>query len=97
MYGGKLIKHFTNSDNTIESQGIEQQFGGNLSNLAVPAGLLIINHVYKNDKKINTINKNNVLDDDKFDLFFKNKEHVITKTRKKKNKIKRSTRKKNKK
>ena len=94
MYGGNLVKHFTNDYDNIESQGIEQQLGGKLTNLAVPAGLLIVNHLYKNNKNITKINKNEVLDNNKFDLFLKNNVNTITKSRKKKIKKKRSTRKK---
>tara|TARA_B100000035_G_scaffold200234_2_gene171256 strand:- start:1964 stop:2251 length:288 start_codon:yes stop_codon:yes gene_type:complete len=94
MYGGNLIKHFTDDNNNIESQGIEQQLGGNLTNLAVPAGLLIVNHLYKNNTNITKINKNEVLDSNRFDLFLKNNDITIKKTRKKRIKKKRSTRKK---
>jgi hypothetical protein len=93
MYNSNLLKHFTNDKDVIESQGIKQ-LGGNFNDLAIPASLFIVQQKLKNNKNIETINKNNTIKDEQFDLFLKNKDIIITKTRKKKNKQKRLTRKK---
>lgn len=73
------IQTFVNDNKEIESQGIvpfQQQGGeGTLLSFGVPAGLFILNQLYQPNKsleKYTADNKDKVMEDEKFEVFFKN-------------------------
>ena len=85
------IQTFVNDNNEIESQGIvpfQQQGGeGTLLSFAVPAGLFVLNQLYQPNKtaeKCLIDKKDKIIDDDNFEVFFKNSGfEKIEKSRKK--------------
>ena len=84
------IQTFVNDNNEIESQGIvpfQQQGGeGTLLSFAVPAGLFVLNQLYQPNKtaeKCLIVKKDKIIEDDNFEVFFKNSGfEKIEKTRK---------------
>ena len=84
------IQTFVNDNNEIESQGIvpfQQQGGeGTLLSFAVPAGLFVLNQLYQPNKtaeKCLIDKKDKIIEDDNFEVFFKNSGfEKIEKTRK---------------
>ena len=73
------IQTFVNKDKEIESQGIvpfQQQGGeGTLLSFGVPAGLFVLNQLYQPDKSLEkclTDNKDKLMEDETFEVFFKN-------------------------
>jgi len=85
------IQTFVNDKKEIESQGIvpfQQQGGeGTLLSFAVPAGLFVLNQLYQPNKtaeKCLIDKKDKIIDDDNFEVFFKNSGfEKIEKSRKK--------------
>ena len=85
------IQTFVNDNKEIESQGIvpfQQQGGeGTLLSFAVPAGLFVLNQLYQPNKSLEKYaadNKDKVMEDEQFEVFFKNSGfEKIEKTRKK--------------
>jgi hypothetical protein len=77
MNGGDMILDtYVNGDNEIESQGFTpfKQEGGNLMSLAVPAGLFILNHIYKPNKSLDNISvleKKEDINEEDFSKFLK--------------------------
>jgi len=96
------IQTFVNDNKEIESQGIvpfQQQGGeGTLLSFGVPAGLFILNQLYQPNKsleKYTADNKDKVMEDEQFNIFFKqNGIEKIEKTRKRRksggNKVRKS-------
>jgi hypothetical protein len=73
------IQTFVNDNKEIESQGIvpfQQQGGeGTLLSFGVPAGLFILNQLYQSNKSLEKYaadNKDKVMEDEHFEVFFKN-------------------------
>lgn len=96
------IQTFVNDNKEIESQGIvpfQQQGGeGTLLSFAVPAGLFVLNQIYQPNKSLEKYvidNKDKVMEDEQFEIFFKqNGIEKIEKTRKRRksggNKVRKS-------
>lgn len=96
------IQTFVNDNKEIESQGIvpfQQQGGeGTLLSFAVPAGLFVLNQLYQPNKSLEKYvidNKDKVMEDEQFEIFFKqNGIEKIEKTRKRRksggNKVRKS-------
>jgi len=73
------IQTFVNDNKEIESQGIvpfQQQGGeGTLLSFGVPAGLFILNQLYQPNKSLEKClldSKDKLMEDEKFEVFFKN-------------------------